>query len=118
MKQLMEARPMFYAGGPETAAPAAAYLTARGYEVETMSWRDNDEDGEPLTATRWIIVRCMSELSTDEFFTQMCSLADGLDGECIQAGPRGERGIKEETEEQNRKIREMRKLSVAQAAGQ
>jgi hypothetical protein len=114
MKQRMAAEFMFYDGGPETVAAAAAYLIAAGYEVETVDWRDNDEDGEPITATRWIIVECMSELGTYEFFDEMCALAEKLAGECIQARPRGEHGIKAEVEEQNRKCRE---IAAAQAAG-
>ena len=109
MKRKMEAELMLYDAGPELAALAAAYLTARGFGAEVMEWRDETEDGEPMTDTRWIVVTCESELDDDEFSDQMSDFAEKFDGECVQAGERGEL-------DQGRKLRSTTSDAARQSA--
>jgi hypothetical protein len=115
MKHRMEAEFMFM-DGPKTANPAAAALAALGYEVEVMDWKDDDENGELITPTVWLIAGCMSELDNHEFFHQMSDLATGLDGEILQAGYRGEHPIKETVEAHNRKCAEIAAAKAEAAA--
>jgi hypothetical protein len=101
MKQQMEAELMM--DNPETADAAVAELVKQGWEVEVMDWNDEDDDGELITPTTWLIVSGMSELSDDEFFEEMNALALRLGGDIVQGGYRGARGIKEVVEEHNKK---------------
>jgi hypothetical protein len=83
MKRQMEAELMF--DHPNGRDLAVAELTKLGFNVEILDWVDEYE-GVLLTPTVWIKVRGVSELSQDEFMTEMGHLAEQFGGDCNEAG--------------------------------